>query len=146
MKQRKKQQKKKKNSSVDYFDSEESLNDLAGTLPVFFRQLLPGTREKDEILIAHSRAESEVSGLFILLLYALHTHEEMLLLLLLLLFLLLSKTMEIKHYICWKMLLRGVECPILSAHHNGRRLLHLCSKLAARVRMNNIEEESVLPY
>ncbi|VDM11305.1 unnamed protein product [Wuchereria bancrofti] len=44
------------------------------------------------------------------------------------------------------MLLRGVECPILSAHHNGRRLLHLCSKLAARVRMNNIEEESVLPY
>lgn len=44
------------------------------------------------------------------------------------------------------MLLRGVECPILNAHHNGRRLLHLCSKLGARVRMNNIEEESVLPY
>lgn len=44
------------------------------------------------------------------------------------------------------MLLRGVECPILNVHHNGRRLLHLCSKLGARVRMNNIEEESVLPY
>ncbi|VDN83038.1 unnamed protein product [Brugia pahangi] len=44
------------------------------------------------------------------------------------------------------MLLRGVEYPILNAHHNGRRLLHLCSKLGARVRMNNIEEESVLPY
>ncbi|VDK84233.1 unnamed protein product, partial [Onchocerca ochengi] len=44
------------------------------------------------------------------------------------------------------MILRIIEIPILNAHHNGRRLLHLYSKLGAKVRMNNIEESPILPY
>lgn len=43
-------------------------------------------------------------------------------------------------------MLRGVGFHILNIHHNGRRLLHLYGKLGAKVRMNNIEEESLLPY
>ncbi|MCP9264152.1 Aconitase [Dirofilaria immitis] len=44
------------------------------------------------------------------------------------------------------MMLPAVEIRILNAHHNARRLLHLFAKLGAKVRMNNIEESSLLPY
>lgn len=47
---------------------------------------------------------------------------------------------------CWKMMLHGLEFSCSNAHHYGRRLLHLYSRHGARVRMNNIEEEPLLPY